>query len=87
MGEFVDQARLAHPSLGNERHDLTVTVIGKLLRPAKLFQLGVAADEPRQPTTGDCLEPGPRRANARQFVDFQRIGEPLDRHRDRATSQ
>ena len=81
MGEFVDEARLAHPGLGNERHDLTVTVTGELLRPAKLLELGVAADEARQPATGDGLEPGPRRANARQLVDFQRVGEPLDRHR------
>jgi hypothetical protein len=29
---------------------------------------------------GDGLEPGPRRANPCRFVDFQRIGQPLDGH-------
>ena len=80
VGELVDEARLAHARLGDERHDLAVTATGELLGAAELLQLGVAADEPRQTPTGDGLEPGPRRAGTRHFVDFHRVGEPLHRH-------
>ena len=48
VDELVDQARLAHPRLADERRHLTVTVTRELLGAAKLFQLGVAADEARE---------------------------------------
>ena len=81
VGELVDEARLAHPGLGNERHNLTMTVAGELLDAAELLKFGIAADEPRQPASGDRLEPGPRRACPCHFVDIHRVGEPLHRHR------
>ena len=40
-----------------------MTITGELPRPTKLFQLGVTADEPCQPATGNGLEPGLRRTN------------------------
>src|SRR5438132_1367398 len=46
VGEFVDEARLAHPGLADDRHQLTVTAAGELLRAVEVVLLGVAADEP-----------------------------------------
>jgi hypothetical protein len=47
MNELANQARLAHPRFADDRHHLTLTVAGKLLRAAELLQLDVAADEAR----------------------------------------
>jgi hypothetical protein len=80
VGELVDEARLAHPRLADDRHHLTVTVARELLRAAELLQLGVAADKPRQPTPGGRLQTGPRRARPRHLVDLHRFREPLHRH-------
>ena len=80
MNELVHQARLAHARLADDRHHLTVTVAGKLLRAAELLQLDVAADEARQAASGGGLEASSRGAGARHLVDFHRIGEPLHRH-------
>ncbi len=55
VGELVDEARLAHPRLPDDGRHLTVTGAGELLHAAKLLQLGVAADEARQPTPGGRL--------------------------------
>ena len=80
MGELVDQARFAHASFGNQRHDLAVTATGELLCMAELFQLPLAAHEARKTPTGDGLEPGPHRADARHLVHFQWFDEPFDRY-------
>ena len=80
VGELVDEARLAHPRLADDRRHLTVTVAGELLGAAELLQLGVAADEPRQPAPGGRLQAGPRRARPRHLVDLHGVGEPLHRH-------
>ena len=81
VGELVDEARLAHTGLSNERHNLTMTVAGELLDAAELLKFGIATDEPRQPASGARLESGPRRACPCHFVDIHRVGEPLHRHR------
>ena len=47
---------------------------------AKSIHLGVAADVPRQPAPGTGLEPGPRRAGSRNFVDLDGFGEPFHRN-------
>src|SRR5205807_7804422 len=80
VGEVVDEARLAHPGLADDRHQLTVTGAGQLLRAAEMLQLGVAADEPRQAAPGGRLEASPRRACPRHLVTLPRVGEALDRH-------
>ncbi len=49
VGELVGEARLAYPRLADDRRDLAMTVGRQLLRAAEPLQLGVAADEPRQP--------------------------------------
>ncbi len=81
MRELVDEARLAHARLANDRRDLTMTVGRQLLRTAELFQLGVAADEARQPAPRGRLQSGPRRARPRHLVDLHGVGEPLHRHK------
>ena len=68
------------PGLADDRHDLPVAVAGELLGAAELLQLGVAADEARQPARGGRLEPRPRRARPRQLVDLDGVGQPLHRH-------
>ena len=63
VSELVDQARLAHARLADDRHHLAVAVSRELLGAAQLLQLGVAADEPRQtraaPPPGGASAPGP----------------------------
>ena len=80
VGQLVDEARLAHPRLADDRHHLAVPVSGDLLGAAELLQLGVAADEARQPATGGRLQAGARRACPRHLVDLHCVGEPLHRH-------
>jgi hypothetical protein len=80
VGELVDEARLAHPRLADDRHHLTVTVTRELLGAAELRQLGIAADEAREPAPDGRLQAGPRRAGPRHLVDLHRLGEPLHRH-------
>ena len=68
VGELVHETRLAYTGLGNERHDLAMTVGGELLDAAELLKFGIATDEPRQPASGARLEAGARRPRPRQFV-------------------
>src|SRR2546422_6642793 len=81
VGEFVDEPRLAHPRLADDRHQLTVTAAGQLLRSAEVLQFGVAADEPCQAAPGGRLEASPRRAGPHHLVDLHGVGEALDRHK------
>jgi hypothetical protein len=57
-----------------------MTGAGDLLRAAELLQLGVAADEPRQPPSDGRLQAGPRLAGPRHLVDLHRLGEAPHRH-------
>ena len=86
VGELVDEARLAHPRLADDRRHLTVTVAGELLGAAELLQLGVAADEARQPAPGGRLQAGSRRARPRHLVDLHRRRRAPSPARGRATS-
>src|SRR5262249_37096923 len=76
-----DQARLAHASFGNQRHDLALAATGELLCLAELFQLTLAAHEAGKPPTGDSLEPSPHGADACHLVHFQWFDEPFDGYR------
>ena len=80
MGELVDEARLAHPRLADDRCHLAVTGASELLSAAELLELSVAADEPRQPAPGGRLQAGPRRSRSRHLVDLDRSREPFQRH-------
>ena len=80
MHELVEEARFAYPGLTHDRHQLTVPVGCELLGEAELRQLGIPADEAREPAPGACLETGPRLACTRHLVDLDRVGQPLHRH-------
>src|SRR6185436_21109666 len=73
VGELVDQARLAHPRLADDRHHLTVTVTRELLSAAELRQLGIAADEAREPAPDGRLQAGSSRAGSRHLEDLHRL--------------
>jgi len=55
VGQLVDEPRLAHPRLADDRRHLPVPVACELLSAAELFHLGIAADEPRQSAAGGHL--------------------------------
>jgi hypothetical protein len=62
VGELVDEARLAHPRLADDRRQLPVAGAGELLRAAKLVQLGVAATKrvsPRRAPAWSRVRAGP----------------------------
>src|SRR6516165_12175329 len=80
MEKLVHQARLSHSRLADDRHYLTASLSGELLRGEKLNELYVSADETRQAVPGSGLEARSRGAGARYLVDLYRIGEPLYRH-------
>ena len=80
VGELVDEARLAHPRLTDDRRHLATTGAGELLGAAKVLQLGVPPDKSGQAATGGRLQARPRRACSRHLVDLDGVGEPLHRH-------
>jgi hypothetical protein len=57
-----------------------VTIPRKLLGAAELLQLGVAADEARQPTPGGRLQASPRRTCPRHLVDVHVLRKALHGH-------
>jgi hypothetical protein len=79
--KLVHQARLPHPRFADDRHYLTATLAGKLLRTEEPLELVVAADEACQATPGGGLQARSRGAHSGHLVDLYRIGEPLNRHR------
>jgi hypothetical protein len=79
--KLVDEPRLAHPRLADDRPDLTVAIDRELLGAAELLQLGIATDEAGQPAPGGRLQAGPRLASPRHFVDLHRLGQTLNQHR------
>ena len=82
VGELVEQPRLAHPGLADDRHQLTAPGAGLLEGPAELLDLGVAADEARQAAGRGRLEARSRRRRPRPLVDLDRLAKPF--HRDGA---
>ena len=55
-----------------------MTLAGKLLRAPELLQLGVAADEAREPAPGGRLQAGSHGAAASHLEDLHRFAQPLD---------
>ena len=80
MKELVQQARLARPSLADDRNHLTETVGGEPLRVAQSLQFDAPTDETRQAASGGRLEARSCGADASQLVDWYRLGQSLDRH-------
>ena len=80
VGELVDQPRLAHPGLADDGDHLAATARRLAEHSAQVLDLGVAADEAREPAAGRGLQTRPRRPRPRQLVDLHGLGEPLHRH-------
>jgi hypothetical protein len=78
VGELVDETRLAHAGLADDRCHLPVTGAGELLGATELLQFGVAANEPRQATAGGRLQTGARRTGPGDLIDFDGLAQPLD---------
>ncbi len=77
MDELVEEARLAYACFADDRRDLSMSGRGDHQRAAELFQLGIAADQPRQPPSGAHLQSVSRRASLRHFINVDGIGESL----------
>ncbi len=58
VGELPDEPRLAHARLADHGDHLAVARLGPVEGAAELLQLGVAADEAREPPRGRGLEAG-----------------------------
>ena len=81
VGDFPDQARLAHARLPHDRHDLPLAVAGAAQRLAQLVQLARAAHEAGQASRRRRVEPRSPRPGAGQLVDLDRRLETLHGHR------
>jgi hypothetical protein len=81
VGDFPDQARLAHARLPHDRHHLPVATRGTRERVAEGLELGLPPDEPGEPPRGGGVQPGPAGARPDHLVDVDGRLQPLDRHR------
>ena len=81
VGELVDEAGLPHTGFPHDGDELPVAILGEGEYPAKLLDLGVAADKSGEAPSSGCMEPGPQRARAGERVDLNGIRQALDRHR------
>jgi hypothetical protein len=80
-GELVDEAGLAHAGFPHEGDELAVALVGEAERAAELLDLGVAADEPRQPSNSRRVKAGPPGARSGERVDLHGVRQALDRDR------
>ena len=76
--ELVEEARLTHAGLTDDRGDLPATAASELLGAAKLLKLGTATDELSQPSPSGRLQTGARRTGPHNFVDLDGFAQPLD---------
>jgi hypothetical protein len=80
VGELVDQPRLAHAGLADDRDHLTPPGAGLAEHSAQVLDFGVAADETGEAPEGRGLQARPRRPRPCQLVDLHGLGEPFHRH-------
>ena len=80
VGELVDQPRLAHAGLADDRDHLAPTGAGLAEHPPQVLDLSVAADEAGEAPEGRGLQARPRRPGPCQLVDLHGLGEPFHRH-------
>src|SRR4029453_6934325 len=78
--ELEEQARFPDPGFPDDRDDLAVTLRGLFPRRPTLLDLGIAADEARQPPPGRSLQTSPRLAGPRHLVDLHGVSEALYWH-------
>ncbi len=75
--EFVDQARFPYARFADDSDDLTYACRGTLPCRAKLLDLGVASNEPRQAARRSRLQPRAYGLRASDLMRFDRLGQPL----------
>src|SRR5262249_24909252 len=75
--EFVDQARFPYARFAAKSDDLTSACRGTLPCRAKLVDLGVASNEPRQAARCSRLQPRAYGLRAGDLMGFDRLGQPL----------
>src|SRR5262249_56474856 len=71
--EFQHEARLAHPRLADEEHDLTLAATGLLERLQQLRHLALAADERREAALDLDVHARARRARGKDLPGGHRI--------------
>jgi hypothetical protein len=81
LNQLVQEARLAHAWLTDDRYDLSVAGRGQLLGAPQMLELRVASDELREAPPRCRLEARSRKPGSRYLEDFDRDGEPLHGHR------
>jgi hypothetical protein len=81
VGDLPDEPRLPDARLTDERDHLAVPLRRAPKRLPELLQFPVPAHEPREPSRGHRMQPGPARARAHHLVDIDGRLQPLHRHR------
>jgi hypothetical protein len=81
MGDFPDQARLAHARFPDQHHHLPLAAAGAAQRVMELLQLARALHEAGQAARRRCVEPRTQGPGPSQLIDRDRLLQPL--HRDR----
>jgi hypothetical protein len=79
--EFVKQARFANARFRHDRDDLSMAIARKCKGALELFQLLMAAHEPRQSALSRHLKARPQCAQAQHLVDVYRLAHALDARR------
>ena len=81
VGDFPDQARLAHAGFPDHRHHLPMAAAGAAQRLAELVQLARAPHEAGQAARRRRVQPRAQGPGPPQLVDRDRLLQPLHRHR------
>ena len=82
VDELIDQARLAHPGLADQRHHLAVPRPGLLPGPAVSAASSCCRPtKRREAPRRRCLQAPPDGTGPDQLKDLDGLGQPLDRHR------
>src|SRR5208282_895986 len=79
--EFVKEARFANARFGHDRNDLAMAIARKCKGTLELFQLLMAAYEPRQSALNRHLKARPQCAQAQDLVNVYRFAHALDARR------
>ena len=79
--ELIHQARLAHPGLAEQGHELALPLGGLRQRLRQRRQLLIAPDKARQPTRHSGLQAAMDGCGPDQLEDVHGLGQTLDRDR------
>src|SRR5262249_1842466 len=76
--ELVEKARLADPGLGDYCDNLALPRLRQLGGVLHRLHLALATHEPRVTACRGALEASAQRPQPGDFIDFQRLADPLD---------